>query len=318
MSLVVAAGDGWSCAENGTVTCDRGFLDAGASAPPISVVLTAPSETGTIVNSASVEAFQIDPNAANDAVVEETEVVVLADLTIGHNDGQSTAVPGEAITYTITVTNNGPAEVNSVWVIEDLPLEILEPQPTASTGSYDPATGRWDGVDLAAGESATLTLTGTIDPAATGQLQSGSAVEPPAGVADPDSSNDSDADLNELTPVADLAVTKDDGQTIAVPGETISYLITVTNGGPSSARSVLLIDDLPAALLDPVFTPSAGDYDSATGAWTGLDLAPGGSVTLTLDGTIDPQATGELTNVASVAPPAGVTDPDTGDNTDAD
>ncbi|MCP3912129.1 MAG: DUF11 domain-containing protein, partial [Actinomycetia bacterium] len=319
VSYVISGGEGWSCgADAGVVTCGRGFLDAAESAPPITILVDSPALTGTIVNLASVGAFQIDPNAANDTASEATEVVVLADLTIGHDDAQSSAVPGETITYSITVTNNGPAEVNSVWVIEDLPPEILDPVWTPAVGTYDPATGRWDSVDLAAGESATLTLTGTIDPAATGQLESGSTVEPPAGVADPDSSNDSDADLNDLTLVADLAVTKDDGQTIAVPGETISYLITVTNAGPSSVTSVSLIDDLPAALFDPLFTPSTGDYDSATGAWTGLDLAPGSSVTLTLDCTIDPQATGELTNVASVAPPAGVTDPDTGDNTDAD
>src|SRR5262249_21144159 len=152
-----------------------------------------------------------------------------------------------------------------------------------------------------------------INPTATGSLVNIATVTPPGGT--PSSGTDTDA----LTPQADLSVTKDDGKTSAVPGTPDTYTITVTNNGPSTVSSVILTDDEPAALLNPVFgTPSAGSYNAATGLWSGLSLATGQSVTIPLTGTIDPAATGSLTNTAHVAPPTGVTDPNPANNNDTD
>src|SRR5262249_48826176 len=91
-----------------------------------------------------------------------------------------------------------------------------------------------------------------------------------------------------------------------------TYTITVSNAGPSTVSSVTLNDAVPAALLNPSFgAPSAGSYDPATRVWSGLSLAAGQSVTITLTGTIDPAATRALTNRAPPAPPpaGGVTPP---------
>jgi len=76
----------------------------------------------------------------------------------------------------------------------------------------------------------------------------------------------------------------------------------------------------PAALSNPTFVTSAGTYDPVTGVWSGFSLAPGQgeSIGMTLIVTIDPNATGTLTNTVTVAPPAGVTDPDLTNNTAAD
>jgi uncharacterized repeat protein (TIGR01451 family) len=108
---------------------------------------------------------------------------------------------------------------------------------------------------------------------------------------------------------ADLSIAKTDGLAAAVPGAAHAYAITVANHGPGSVTAVTVIDAVPAALLAPTFTPSAGAYDPGTGAWTGLALAPGQSVTLTLNATIAASATGTLVNTATVATPAGVVDP---------
>ncbi len=78
-----------------------------------------------------------------------------------------------------------------------------------------------------------------------------------------------------------------------------------------------LTDALPAALQSPVFTPQTGAYDPGSGAWTGLSLAAGQSAALELTATVDPAASGFLTNTASVAPPAGTDDPQLGNNTAA-
>ena len=103
-----------------------------------------------------------------------------------------------------------------------------------------------------------------------------------------------------------------------VPGEPVSYLITVANAGPGTVTEISVIDDLPAVILEPVFTAGAGNYDSETGFWSDLELGPGQSVTLTLDGIVDPQASGTLVNIASVAPGSSVIDPNSGNNSDTD
>ena len=71
--------------------------------------------------------------------------------------------------------------------------------------------------------------------------------------------------------------------------------------------------------MNPVFgSPSAGTYNSTTGLWNGLSLASGQSVSITLSGTIDPNATGSISNSVTVAAPAGVTDTNPGNNSATD
>src|SRR5205823_2261245 len=109
------------------------------------------------------------------------------------------------------------------------------------------------------------------------------------------------SDTDTLTPQADLGINKTDNKTTAIPGTTDTYTITVVNNGPSTVTSINVLDNLPAALLNPVFTPSTGVYNPLTGSWTGLNLASGQTITLTLSGTINPSATGTITNSVTVS-----------------
>ena len=147
-------------------------------------------------------------------------------------------MPGTPTTYTIVVSNAGPSTVSSLTLTDAVPAALLSPSFGApSAGSYDPATGLWSGLSLAQGQSVSITLTGTIDPAATGSLTNTAHVSPPAGVTDPDPADNNATDTDTLTPQADLSVTKTDGQTSAVPGTPITYTIVVSNDGPSTVTS---------------------------------------------------------------------------------
>ena len=123
---------------------------------------------------------------------------------------------------------------------------------------------------------------------------------------------------------AELAITKTDGVTTAVPGTTTTYTIAVSNGGPSAVTGAVVTDTLPAAITGATWTcvASAG---SACGAASGtgsiattVNLLVGGTATFTVVASIAPSATGSLVNTASVAAPAGVTDPTPGNNTATD
>jgi trimeric autotransporter adhesin len=106
----------------------------------------------------------------------------------------------------------------------------------------------------------------------------------------------------------DLVITKTDNQTAAIAGSAISYTITVKNQGGSTLTALKLTDAVPAAIQSPVFTPSIGTYNNATGAWNGISLAPGAQITLTIVGTINPTFTGTLTNTATIEPPSDFED----------
>ena len=244
-----------------------------------------------------------------------------ADLSVAMDDGKTTVVPGTTDTYTITVTNNGPDTLSSLILSDAIPPALANGLVvfTPSVGTYDVVTHTWSGLSLASGQRVSFTVSGTIDPTATGSLINNVLVLPPSGTSDPNMPNNSASDTDTLTPQADLAVAVSDGKTIVVPGSSDTYTITVTNNGPSTVSSLTLTDTVPAALLNATFgSPSAGSYDVATGVWSGLSLASGGAVTLTLTGTIDPNAAGTLTNTVTVAPPAGTTDPTPANNTDTD
>jgi uncharacterized repeat protein (TIGR01451 family) len=279
------------------------------------------SATGLLTNTATVAVTPGDNTPVDNSATDTDLLTPLRSLAITKDDGQTTAVPGTSTTYTMVVSNAGPSDVTGAAVSDPLPAGVTGATwlfvggtgggsvtgPSSGTGALATA------VDLPAGATLTFTFTAAIDAAATGTLINTAMVTPSGGT--PSSATDTDT----LTPLADLAVTKTDGQSSAVPGTAVTYTITVNSNGPSTVSSLILTDSLPAALLNPVFgTPSAGSYNAATGVWSGLSLAAGQKVTMTLSGTIDPAATGVLTNTVHVAPPQGVTDTNPANNDDSD
>src|SRR5439155_602900 len=140
-----------------------------------------------------------------------------------------------------------------------------------------------------------------------------------AGVTDPTPGNNTatDTDRSEERRVGKEC--KYQGKTEAINRTPDSYTITVTNNGSSTVSGFTLTDTIPAGLLSATFgTPSAGSYNSTTGVWSGLSLASGQSVSISLSGRMDPGAIRSLTYNVRVSPLAGVTDPTPGNNTATD
>lgn len=273
--------------------------------------------TGIITNIAT-----IDPDGAGPApaiTVPLTNPPVQADLAVAITDGQTTAVAGEPVSYIVTVTNvSSTSALSSFNLAVPLPATILNPLRPPSSGSYNAATGEWTGLNLASGGSVTLTIAGTISPAATGSVTVPATVTVSPGIQETITANNSASDTDTLTYQADLAITKTDGKASVQPGSAITYTITVTNNGPSRVESMTVIDTLPPLLQSPVFTPAQGVYNETTGLWTGLSLMPAQSIVLTLNGTVDLSVSGNFVNTVTVSPPDGVTDPVAGNNTATD
>ncbi|HZW39919.1 MAG TPA: collagen-binding domain-containing protein [Ignavibacteriaceae bacterium] len=86
-----------------------------------------------------------------------------ADLRLQKTVSNPNAQNGDEVTYTITVTNDGPNSTTGVKVKDVLPEGLEFISATPSVGTYDLATGIWDVGTLASGASATLLITVSVN-----------------------------------------------------------------------------------------------------------------------------------------------------------
>ena len=267
------------------------------------------------------------------AVSPPFRVAPVADLEITVSGDQSSVVPGESLGLTIISTNLGPVDVVGARIVDELDwLEPITWTCTSEGGAHcsDP-TGTDDIdqlVDLPAGGTVTFTVSGTLLAHAhwlSDTYDNAATIDPPAGVADCDRSNNSASESLPMTPEVDLTLSNTDGQATAEPGTVVTYTILVSNAGPGDAALASVTDVFPTVLtgvtwssdgsqLDAFCHPSSGTGDVLTEAY----LPVGSVVTLTASGTVDPGATGVLSNTASVAPRAGTTDTNPADNSATD
>lgn len=123
---------------------------------------------------------------------------------------------------------------------------------------------------------------------------------------------------------ADLAITKDDGSSVYTPGEDVVYEIVVSNLGPDDAPDATVADPLPAGIIAGLWTctaqgtASCGQAAGVGGISTSVDLPSGTQVTFALTMSVPAGFTGPLINTATVAAPAGVDDPEPGNNAATD
>jgi uncharacterized repeat protein (TIGR01451 family) len=270
---------------------------------------------------ATVPASVTDPTPGNNTGIDNSAPTISADLSISKNDGVNSATPGNTVTYTITATNAGPSAVTGAPITDTLPASLLNANWTcvASAGSLCAAPSGGGSIvssaDLLANGTATYTLFATVDPKAVGSLVNQATIGVPAGVTDGVIGNNLSKDTDVLNASADLGITKTDSAASAIPGTATTYTIKVTNTGPSFVTGAQVTDTVPAALTGVTWTCVAtGVGSTCPAAGNGnisalIDLAPTGTATFTLTGTISPTATGKLTNAASVVAPVGVTDP---------
>src|SRR5262249_8756882 len=121
-----------------------------------------------------------------------------------------------------------------------------------------------------------------------------------SGTPDPDPSNNNGSSPSSIvttaiTPQADVAILKI-GSASVLAGSTVTYGITATNAGPSTASNVVVRDFLPAGMT---FQSASGSYTivSNTVIWSGVNLPSGAITTFTV--TLLTGASGTFTNVAS-------------------
>jgi len=301
------------------VTCERAALAAGATwSITIEVIIDpAVADGADFINNATITAAEPDPDTDNNSADDSGTIERRVDISIEKVAVDATATAGESFSWSVTVTNDGPSDASGVVVSDTLPPGVTF-APSASTSSCleDPASAITCSIGIIpAGQSATVIIAGDVDPSVPADtiLTNSASV----AVTEP---NDCDcADSSETsTPVvgeADLSLSKTSIDSPIIAGTSVSYELTVTNAGPSSAVAVEISDTLPAGLT---FDGTLSDATCALGVTCLLGtIAAGESVTVvvtasvasdlavdfvgdTEDGSIG-EAGGPVVNTASVA-----------------
>jgi uncharacterized repeat protein (TIGR01451 family) len=94
--------------------------------------------------------------------VVDLEVTKIVDVTLPNE--------GDPVTYTVTVTNNGPDDATGIEVTDLLPSGLTYSSDTPSQGLYVSSTGVWTVGSLSNMASATLTLVATVDAGTAGSV----------------------------------------------------------------------------------------------------------------------------------------------------
>ncbi len=329
------AGAGASCGTTGPVSGDISSLvdlPVGTQAVFTVTGTVPPGTTGTINNTASVSTPSgiVDVVPGNNSATDSNGAGTSADLAIRKSSSLKPYVAGSALTYTITVSNNGPSSVTGATVVDSIPSTITGVTWTSSiTGTAAVTSGAsGSGNSLSAtlnigpaiGDKVILTVTGTVPADTTGTISNTATVTPPIGTTDPVPGNNTATDNNPTGGQADLSITKTSTPNLYVAGSPLTYTIVVTNLGPSDATGARVQDALPAAVSAFTWTCSSGGAGTCLRAsGTGdidvlVNLPSGTQVTFSVTGIVPAGTTGPLVNTATVAPPSGLTDPVTGNN----
>ena len=253
-----------------------------------------------------------DGNADDD---ESNEVIItpipVSDVSIAKSINTTTPLVGSTVTFSLTVTNDGPSDATGI-AVEDIVPDGYDTVTAITAGAT--ITGNtisWSGLTVAASTNTTLQFTarvlasGTYDNSA--EITASDNVDPDSDPNDSygtDDLGDGNADDDEVTlvvtpiEVSDISIAKSINTTIPLVGSTVTFSLTITNDGPSDATGITIEDVVPTG-YDTVTAITAGaTITGNTISWSGLSLASSANTTFQFTARV--LASGTYNNSAEI------------------
>lgn len=247
------------------------------------------------------------------AITTIAPVNQVADLGLAASVSATTALVGDHLAYTFTVTNRGPNTATGIAFTNLVPAGASLLSAGASQGTVFTNAGSVF-VSLGAidsGSSASVTV--GLRPTVLGTLINTATVS--ASENDLNQANNTVSASTVVTlPVADVGLGKAVSPDSVVLGSNINFTISVTNHGPQNALNVVVTDPLPAGQVFVSGTVSRGSVVHSSGTVIASlgDLPPGQTAEVTILSTAT--SVGTHTNFVSVA--TGSSDTNAANNTD--
>ncbi len=199
------------------------------------------------------------------------------DVQITQTVDKPVANVGDIVNFTITARNtHGYRNATGIIIKDIIPEGLSNVTVIPSVGTF--YNNLWVIPSLASGATATLNIIGTVTASMAGLTVTNTATRV------------GQDQYNSLPAIASASVyTKmamvDIDETVNTPvnvGDTVTYVVSVTNNGPDTATNIVVEDNPPCCLNNLTITPSVGTYEN--GIWTIPSLASGATATLTISG----------------------------------
>jgi uncharacterized repeat protein (TIGR01451 family) len=231
-----------------------------------------------------------------------------SDMVATKTDSLTSARPGQTITYTITVRNQGIQNAGDVVVTDQFPVNVLSFVSASNGGTFDASTGviTWSLGSIAANSAETITL--TVEARVLSAIPAGieefvntvMVVDRASPLPDPTPENNTASDQTTLRAAPDLYVFKTDNLTTASPGQVITYVIRGGNNGDQTADGVVVRDVLPPG-VSILSTTGGGKVGNGAVVWRVGTLEPGDtfafSITVRVNADI---SAGQITNLVTI------------------
>ncbi len=324
---------GWSCTTpavnaTGTITCTDPSFAPGTASFSVVLKVTAGTAAGTAINDTVTTTSAVtDPNLGNNSATA-ADVVALgtqSDLVTTNVASVSTIAAGSNVTYTQSVTNNGPAATAASMTFSEVT------PPNTNFQSITPPAGWTCGTVPPVGGTGTITCTdsGSLAVNATANfsviLQVNSGTPSGTSITDTDTATTTNivpgitTNTASATVVvanansADMAIVKTGAPNPVTEGTPLTYTLVVTNNGPAQATNVTVIDALPAGITYLSSSSTLGTCSEAGATVTCLlgTMANAGTATVSI--LTLPGVAGTISNTATVS--ADQTDPILTNNT---
>lgn len=325
LDVTAAPGSPWTCQDSeGRLLCvlTGVTVSAGQFAPALDLAVRAadPSAPPTTVDlTGIVSSPQPDADPANDAATAPITVVTYADVWTSKSASATTVEAGDLVTFTLTVSNGapygGPSVAQDVALVDDLgalglTVEAIEPMDagTDCSASTRLVVNCYVG-ELAVGDAASVRVVARTDAAwaDAGRTLTNivtATTSTPTGDRPPGTVTITTNPSSQLT--LDKTVRGHGDDVAWNSGTNVTYALRVGNDGPADAVGATLIDTLPAQITPTV---AVGDgwtcqiVGQAVTCRTDEILPVGGSApTIFITGFVDPNASGDVVNSATVEP----------------
>ncbi len=324
MTATAISGTGWNCTQPAGPCTRTDGLNAGSSFPALTLTVNVASNAAaSVTNSASVAVTGASEcNTANNSANDSTSVTQLPDLTITKTHSGDFSQGQSGATYTITVSNNGSANLAAGATIS-----VSDTVPTGLTATNIAGTGwnctqpagpctRMDALNIGASYPA-LTLSVDVASNAAASVTNQATVSL-SGASESNTGNNTASDPTTVNQFPNLAITKTHSGNFTQGQSGATYTITVSNTGSNLAAgpTVTVNETLPAGLTAVAINGAGWNCTQPAGPCTRADgLATGSSFpALTLTVNVACNATASVTNQATVSL-SGATEGDTSNNT---
>ncbi len=265
--------------------------------------------SGTLVNNVEItstlENFLVDPVQFNNS--DDIDVPVrfpTSDFGVDKEQvGTTPIVAGDLVTYTITISNDGPDE--SAAIVTDT-FDISKIASVVSCdGCTDLGTGTlvWNLASFSTTQTRTVVLrtANTFAGTLTNTVEIAHAIVNAVDLNE--SNNEDNVDVTVRLPEANLSISKArEGSTDVVAGDFITYTITITNVSGDVIDNLLVTDNfIPASGAAEISSCDNGCViASNTASWNITSLSIGVPQTLQLVLETSPSFTGTIVNTADI------------------